>query len=252
MSERPIIMTSDSINQIIHSGKRQTRRVVRPQPPAEWHEPEEGIAWRGPGAGFTGRQRVIVGEHLGEPIVGEEDVAFPVAVCPYGVPGDRLWVKETWARVGVVTDPESGYVEGAFDDPNGRVWYASDFADDWEPGRMSREERGFTWRTPIFMPRKLSRLTLVITEIRAERLQEISEIDALDEGIVREELPRDPDNFHPPGSYGFIAIKGRGIIHQTPQQAYQQTWDALNAKRGFPWSSNPWVWCITFEQEKQG
>ncbi|MGN6812666.1 MAG: hypothetical protein ACTHMP_17520, partial [Thermomicrobiales bacterium] len=82
------------------------------------------------------------------------------------------------------------------------------------------------WRSPLFMPRRLSRLTLQIEEVRAERLQAISENDCLSEG------------------YGWDA--DAAYPNTLPRAQFRVAWDQLNAKRGFPWESNPWVWVISF------
>lgn len=88
------------------------------------------------------------------------------------------------------------------------------------------------WRSPIHMPRWASRLTLEITDIRVERLQTISEIDASDEGAGIY-LANNPQWDGDPNCY---------------RKLYRLGWDVLNTKRGHPWQSNPWVWVITFRQ----
>ena len=104
---------------------------------------------------------------------------------------------------------------------------------------------------PYFMPRWASRITLELTGVRVERVQDISEEDAVAEGIVREALPPDPDNFHPPGAYGFVSGLRpfpEGSIHPSPVDAFCELWDSINAKRGHSWESNPWVWILEFRR----
>ena len=97
------------------------------------------------------------------------------------------------------------------------------------------------WRTPIFMPRWASRIPLEITNVRVERLQEIGEADAIAEGV--REL-RD-------GSGTYAGREGpRNLVTpwETAKEAFADGWDSINAKRGYPWSSNVWVWVIEFKK----
>ena len=133
---------------------------------------------------------------------------------PYGQRGDRLWVRETWQDTGVagVEHLSDGQIVYRATDP------------DWE------QLEGWKWRPSIFMRRRDSRITLEVTDVRVERVREISEEDAADEGfddvyLVKQQLPSDARVY-----------------------AFRQTWDELNAKRGFSWESNPWVWVVSFKR----
>lgn len=102
--------------------------------------------------------------------------------CPYGAPGDRLWVRETWQAIHVSIDPETGCgddVQAApsipKDSQNG--WWGVVYA------ATDPQANGFAWRPSFYMPRWASRITLEVTEVRVERLQDISEEDAIAEGI---------------------------------------------------------------------
>lgn len=148
--------------------------------------------------------------------------------CPHGAPGDRLWVRETWKE----NVPPSGWIYRATD----------------ESSIDPRDAR--PWRPSIFMPRAASRLLLEVLDVRVAQLQDIIEADAIAEGVPREKLPPDPDNFHPPGSYGFVSGLHpfpEGRIYPTAREAFAEGWDALNGKRA-PWTSNPWVWAIAFRR----
>lgn len=168
--------------------------------------------------------------------------------------GDRLWVREAWC----------------VDDDNHHHYKASSYV----PPRVgamatSRGESGQSlarWRSPIHMPRWASRLTLVVTDVRVQRLQEISEADALAEGIERvdptvedEEWNRswcdekgiEPEPMKPvwvaPGTrQGFGSRKDDPQWAPTPELAFGLLWDSINAKRGHGWADNPWVCAITF------
>jgi hypothetical protein len=134
--------------------------------------------------------------------------------CPYGAVGDRLWVRENW-----------GYVEGQPE----RYYQADAIESTWPVER---------WRPSIHMPRAWSRLTLEITAVRVERLQAITEDDARAEGVEREfEVT--------------LATFTNGSLHTIDRAStyllgYKHAWDEINQKRGYPWSSNPWVWVVSF------
>jgi len=130
--------------------------------------------------------------------------------CHYGQVGDRLWVKETWRPYDFYKDI-------------GRVHYKAD-----NPDNLPLSTK---WRSPIFMPRWASRINLEITGLRVERLQEITGEDCLAEGIPE----RGTIFMHP-------TARGIPLIH-----AYANLWDSLNAKRGYGWETNPWVWVIEFK-----
>jgi len=187
MKERPIIFSASMVRAILEDRKTQTRRVIKPQPTGEL----AGIA--GVKVGFLKYEpRYIWRDEHGE--------LTKWLRCPYGDPGDRLWVRETRWRGG-------GYA--ATDPPN-----------------LANEGKV----PSIFMPRWASRITLEITGVRAERIQDISMHDALSEGA--EPLHSD---FHD-GSHCIGWFK--------------RIWDSINAKRGFGWDANPWVWVIEFKKRR--
>jgi hypothetical protein len=144
--------------------------------------------------------------------------------CPYGEPGDRLWVRETWwhyrsNEIEMVSFP--GWTGTRIDDRT-----------HWETRNVSFDPSAHAiWkkRPSIHMPRWASRLTLEITGVRVERVQTISEEDAIAEGCFDE---KEHDG-------------------SLPSQIYRQLWDALNAKRGYSWESNPFVWVLSFRQVTQ-
>ena len=112
-----------------------------------------------------------------------------LALSPYGRPGDRLWVKEVWAPAG------EGFVYRADAPAN-------------PPAR---------WKSPLFLPRRASRLLLHVDAVRIEPLQDVSEADARAEGVE-------------------------------DKAAYRALWDSINGERGHAWATNPWVWVVTFER----
>jgi hypothetical protein len=149
---------------------------------------------------------------------------------PYGRPGDRLWVREAWRTVTANdTCPPRSLLPAAT-----RLWYEADTPHQPGFGRL---------RPGMFMPRWASRLTLEVTGIRVERLQDISALDALSEGIkinidaaTKQPLTRISGKF-PPAQY----IKGNGLVIAE----YASLWATINGAGS--WASNPPVWVVEFK-----
>lgn len=142
--------------------------------------------------------------HLSDPEV--------IKACPYGTIGDRLWVRETWGRL----------FNGG--DENEPIFYRADYSkEDLETQVLPG------WKPSIHMPRSAARLFLEITDIRVERLHNISEYDCAAEGI---EISLDGTT---------CAEFGIG------QRLYRQIWESINGKES--WNRNPHVWCVTFMVE---
>lgn len=127
--------------------------------------------------------------------------------CPYGKVGDRLWVRETWRE--------------RVPDQDGRT---NDYRADHEPGE---DPCGVRWVPSIHMPRRASRLTLELTGVRIERLQEISEADAQAEGCIAPMYASDESTLS-------FAV------------AYRHLWEAINGAG--TWDANPYVWCLDFRR----
>lgn len=154
----------------------------------------------------------------GQPI----DVMTGKITCPHGQVCDRLWIRETWREAGSLMTADNSIPESGTTDA---VVYAAD-------GQFDGP-----WRPSIFMPRWASRLTLEIVNVRVERLQEITEEDAKAEGITVQtgHLWRPLGSKEPMRKY-------------THRQAFGALWNSINAKRGYGWSINPWVWVIEFKR----
>jgi len=149
--------------------------------------------------------------------------------CPYGQVGDRLWVRETWAterRLDKYSPSEIGEAGDV------ALWFRAT-----EIPSVSLE-RG-KWCPSIHMPRWASRITLEITEIRVERLQEIGGGDVDREGVIYDDLW---GKFSIPDWDAFAEVQEKVAV-----RAFAKLWDSLNAKRGYGWETNPWVWVISFE-----
>lgn len=207
IKERPILMSAPMVRAILEGRKTQTRRIVKPQP--EWKErhnlTSEGFAWE------RGKESL-----LGWPDQDEFSKAL-VKFCEHGQPGDRLWVRETFAYVGSC-DP--GYLVFKADYPK----CAEKYGFDRIPPTI--EECGERWKPSIHMPRWASRITLEITGVRVERLQDISEKDAWAEGC---------DGLDDGGPTGGLSGYGE----------FADLWQSINGEDS--WSKNPWVWVIQFK-----
>lgn len=197
---RPILFSAQMVRALLAGTKTQTRRPVKSR-----KDPEFGC-------------EMAPGE-----IAGDQN---PGRLCPYGQPGDRLWVRETFMDM-LGTGVEHRH------DPRGLLQrYA--YAADHQPGSYGDEARksyGLKWKPSIHMPRAASRITLEITSVRVERLQNISESDAQAEGCALECMT-------PTGDDNGSAIYGLG--------GYLALWESINGAGS--WNMNPWVWVVEFKR----
>lgn len=197
IKEHPIIFSGSNIPKLLDGSKTQTRRVVTPIPaPGDWYE--------------VARKRLYLNEHNGD---GCFRVEMP---CRYRV-GDRLWVRETWQH----------FFKG--ETPSACCFLADAGTSRW-PQASSVEyakETWPNWKSPRYMPRWASRISLQITEVRVQRLQDISPEDAQAEGIEPERR---------------LANWASRLVPR-----FSTSWDLINGKRpGCKWSNSPWVWAISF------
>lgn len=197
--ERPIIFTGDSVRAILEGRKTQTRRVIKLD--------RDGLLSRN---GYFIELHPTCGP-IWHPYSGSGVQAAPKDVvskfCPYGIPGEKLWVRETWRPGRLKSDPPI-YRERA------------------ECGMIATNSQLVIWRSPIHMPRSASRITLELTNVRVQRLEEISEEDAQAEGMIGSPLNE----------------------KQWYRENFEETWNSVNAKRGYGWDTNAWVWVITFKR----
>lgn len=208
--ERPILFQGDMVRALLAGTKTQTRRVAKGMMAAH----------------------AQTGEAL-----ATLDSNGPRVPCPYGAPGDRLWVRESWSgtheyrneppseRVSVMTPDGPMFRE--------EIWYWADGQPSW--GDWERP------RPSIHMPRWASRILLEITEVRVERLNEISEADCWAEGI--EQVMHDfTDESQVDMAYRL------GLCIEDAKPLYAQLWESINGVRS--WDANPWVWCVSFRVVK--
>jgi hypothetical protein len=213
VKEHPILFSGPMVRAILDGSKTQTRRIVKDAPGD---------------ADSTMRQVAAMTCIDAEPGTVFWRFGIPGGItkgfrCPYGQPGGRLWVRESC----IISSKNFG---------DRHFSNATDYEGDWRTiqyladgfDRDAANDFGFTKATPsIHMPRWASRITLEVTDVRVERVQEISKADALAEGMLPNEDP------------------ASGHIH--PASQFAQLWDGINAKRA-PWSANPWVWVIGFRR----
>ena len=185
MKERPILFSAPMVRALLAGTKTQTRRVVKMESHQQIEQRDDGRDW---------------------PWMydGERDADYWMA-CPYGQPGDRLWVRESFARVPTACGSED-------------IVFAADYQDG------SDRAAGVRYTPSIHMPRAVSRITLEITGVRVERLQDISRGDAMAEGCPFPNMAQGPD----------------------PRDWYAQLWEQINGHGS--WEANPWVWVIEFRR----
>jgi len=203
--ERPILFSGPMVSAILEGRKTMARRIMKVQPcqrPVfqDWTNDGSGTTW-------TDKESIFS--------------------CPYGRPGHRLWVRESWSPDHAAFYPNFPVVYAADGDPRGhmdldkpRVY--SPEAKSWYP---------FRWRPSIHMPRAMSRITLEVTRVRAERLQDITREDAKAEGIpeyIDGVSEREADEF-----------RNRSTVEN-----FHELWNTINGPES--WAANPWVWVVEF------
>jgi hypothetical protein len=211
MKERPILFSAPMVRAILDGRKTQTRRV-------------------------------IVERKIGAPSSIKRDgsyiwALFPNSpfprmeyqlICPFGQPDDRLWVRENgW-------EPKTPSIDDIANGADTWPRYAYDADGISETNAEDYRDWGWKRRPSIFMPRWASRITLEITAVRVERIQAISERDCVAEGYVTTQLGA-----------------GYPTYITTAQEKQRNGWNQLNAKRGYGWETNPWVWVIEFKRVEE-
>ena len=211
---KPILFSTPMVQAILDGKKTQTRRVIKPQPVKE----------------ATMFERFIETVDCGLEARFGNDIS--TAVCDRKVhykPSDILWVRETWRATGVISEP---YAYKADEEVLNLLG---------ESGQILSIR--YAWRPSIHMPREAARIFLRVINVRVERLQEITEEDAVAEGIDwLDEACYENNGWHP--TYYDPDSGGQPVF----RDGFIKLWDSLNAKRGYGWDTNPWVWVIEFER----
>lgn len=253
--DRPALFKTEMVRATFADWKTQTRRLFKLPSGFAWYDElgGESKGW------FTDEKCPEGWWHVSELGNGP--------ACPYGVPGDRLWVREGWRfygreRNGMVeggVEYRTGESKGFREFPRPREVVAT-FEDAWRGGSVNK------WKPSIHMPRWASRLTLEIKETRVERLQDISEADAKAEGLeVRMGDGTGPGagfKWNGPGYWGGARGKFGKTYHVRfpwkPQCscrvgeataatcAFRELWESINGPEA--WKANPWVWVVSFRR----
>ena len=211
MIERPILFSGPMVRAILEGRKTQTRRVVKYR---VFHNPPHALD-------FHNDSRWVGACHEN----GRSGNGLKL--CPYGQPGDRLWVRETWA---------SHIDEDRL--PSRDCSKDIRFYQECHGDQRGKNPRIGKWRPSIHMPRWHARIELKIIAVRVERLQQISAKDIIAEGAVAR---AHDDRFgHNPVS----AFDGK--VYLDLRSLWAAGWNSINAKRA-PWASNPWVWVVEFK-----
>jgi len=219
MKDHPIIFSTEMVRAILEGRKTMTRRPIKPQPI------QKRNGWFDWGYKYGAPKKSSPKSCFWHAETWrKEGKTAPIdEYCPYGGPGDRLWVRETWMAM----------VDG--DEPNYGVTWKASGTTGWRPWkRDDRASKYFTgddkWRPSIHMPKWACRLWLEITGVRVERVQEIDPSNAIEEGIYVVE-------WHP-------------RWHDAAIDGFKTYWDSLYAKKpGFQWEANPWVRVIEFRRD---
>lgn len=222
MKDRPILFSGAMVRAILAGQKTQTRRIVKPQPSIEGQTPRR--------------------------------------TCPYGAPGDRLWVRETHAAMACSSRARVAYradmiVQNQTPRRTPPGWTTADLCP-WPVDNAKGRGHAVTrWTPAIHMPRALSRIDLEVTAVRVERLHDVTEEDARTEGVTLGPIVCSDCQDQECGPDGDVcpvcdceACDGRQqVIASTYRAAYAHLWDRINGGRA-PWRSNPWVWVLSFRR----
>ncbi|WP_263056430.1 ASCH domain-containing protein [Pantoea agglomerans] len=234
MKERPIIFNADMVRAVLDGRKTQTRRIIKVQPESN----QLGLLRI-----TDSTKRNDIGKyHWAESNATGNHVRSKLFACPFGAVGDHLWVKETWSVVSHAFDDDGLMIDYVPDRPaiavhekpfgngyySGHAIYAADGGFTWGDDDGCVDGRS-CWKPSIHMPRWASRITLEITGVRVERLNSMTESDALAEGC----------------NGGHDSIPGY-MYSATPHEHFHHVWQSIYGDDS--WQANPWVWVVEFKR----
>lgn len=217
-TERPILFNGEMVRAILEGRKTVTRRPLKNQMANDWHiaDPKNPMATITSAHPKKGKFGLLIRREI-YPDSGKFE--YDVIVSPFGRPGDRLWVRETFAVYG--------------DEKFAAIHYRAD-----RPHDVGRKDVGY--KPSIHMPRWACRILLEITEVRVERLQHVSEEQARNEGIS----PLPCGRFH-------CGHDEQGqVTSKSAITAFAWVWNSINGEGG--WAANPWVWVVEFKRVSPG
>lgn len=245
MKGRPIIFNGHMVRAILSGRKTQTRRVMIEPPDKFTHidfDEKQGWHW------WWNVERHYT-DH------SDVEREYRPINCPHGKPGGQLWVREKFALYQTVNHIRRSDGRASDEISDGLIGYCADGFDTIEDFRehirqMSGADLeavvidGDRWKPSIHMPRWASRINLEVVSVRVESVQDITEEDAKAEGVDGGCLNCGESS----------AEQSCGCDRPEPnyRDAFSGLWDSINAKRGYDWASNPWVWVVEFKREVQG
>lgn len=220
MKEKSIVLTTEEVKAVLGRRKKMFRVPIKPQPPKE-------LPWLGWINSSTDKK------YEGKACWSDDSGISPghYVKCPWQIE-DILWVRETWERLSCCSCDGDwrGICCSEPDENEGCYMY-----------RSTHEITGDArWHSSTCMPRAAARIFLKVTNVRVERLREITVEDVIAEGIDTDNDIRNPD----PATHEGI----RNWNYQYAQFQFKELWDSINAKRGYGWDKSPWVWVVEFER----
>lgn len=228
IKERPILFSAPMVRAILEGRKTVTRRACKPQPSANAHTTCAS----------------------GNPMGAWWETGKDIIRCPYGRPGDRLWVRETWGVISHDFDEHGNMIDWEPDRPaspirempfghgyySGHVIYRADGEAVWAGDDDGGGDDRTAWKPSIHMPRIASRILLEITGVRVERLQDITEEQAKAEGVrLYTDHAELGDWWH---------VEGIETFSADPRKSFELLWSSV----GGDWQANPWVWVVEFKR----
>jgi hypothetical protein len=230
MKERPILFSGQMVRAILDGRKTQTRRIVKPQPsPSLGLHPDYNDVAK---IGRNGRKPDQYGIFDGEKCIP----------CPYGAPGDRLWVRETFRHVAVGQVPSVQYGFAYQADGAMKLNPATTLVGFRPSGPLHISSEPIRWRPSIHMPRWASRITLEIKYVGVERLHDIDIDDIAHEGLQSTE-------FMPKLKWAPMDGYIHGDDHEAVRDGWRRLWESINGADS--WAANPYVWVIEFKRIEQ-
>lgn len=217
MRERPILFSDQRVRALLIGQQTQTRRIMKSQAFGPGQDNHEGCY------AFD----VMTNHRHGHQIMSMENLNY---CCPYGQPGDQLWVREAWRGPIIPPEQVNEYEKSpaSFRYPH----YCQYRADASEYGNNVGGRDKFGWQTGIHMPRWASRINLQITHVRAEKIQTISDDDIIAEGVQTD-------------SHFLNSFFTMNSETGSPKEAYKRAWEKQYGSTS--WEVNPWVWVIEFK-----
>lgn len=207
-----MLFSTPMVQAILDGRKTQTRRVLKPQVRACSHQDYTEAEWKNSPTEWTVKEGYAYCGLCGNGI--EYSKNFSGIKCPYGQPGDRIWVREKWKPNDILMGWPYHYyaANDTFTHPDNEKW-----------------------KPPIFMPKAAARIWLEVVDVRVERLQDINENDAVSEGVEQ----------NPDGSWRDYIAPAR-LWQDAAKPSFQSLWQFINGVES--WEANPWVWVVEFKR----